>query len=86
MEDNQSKESLYIPQGLKKKMEYFPGYGRAEFVKTIIVTLITAILCVLLFIIMKNAVIAVLTFLIIPSTTVIILIKNDSNISVVDQT
>ena len=85
MEDNQSKESLYIPQGLKKKMEYFPGYGKAEFVKTIIVTLITAILCVLLFVFMGNAVIAVLTFLIIPSTTVIILIKNDSNISVVDQ-
>jgi ABC-type transport system involved in cytochrome bd biosynthesis fused ATPase/permease subunit len=85
MEDNQAKESLYIPQGLKKKMEYFSGYGRAEFVKTIIVTLITAILCVLLFIIKVNAVIVVLTFLIIPSTTVIVLTKNDSNISVVDQ-
>lgn len=85
MEDNQSKEALYIPQGLKKRMEYFSGYGKAEFAKTIIVTLITAIVCVLIYLFTKNPFIAVLTVLIIPSTTVIVLIKNDSNISVVDQ-
>ena len=85
MEDNQARDSLYIPQGLKKKMEYFSGFGKAEFVKTVIVTLITAIICILVFVFMGNAVIAVLTFLIIPTTTVIVLTKNDSNISVVDQ-
>jgi hypothetical protein len=85
MEDVIEKEMLYIPQGLKKKREYFDGYGWQEFKATLISVVITAVICFLIYIISKNLVITTLTFLSIPSTTVLFVVKNDSNISVIDQ-
>lgn len=76
---------LYIPQGLRYKREYFAGYGSKEFQITIIATILTAVISVVVFMFSSNLVIAVLLFLMIPSTVVVAIVKNDSNISVADQ-
>lgn len=76
---------LYIPQGLRYKREYFAGYGFKEFQTTIIATILTAVLSVVVFMFSSNLVIAVLLFLMIPSTVVVAIVKNDSNVSVADQ-
>ena len=85
MEEEQGKDSLYIPQGLKKKREYFAGYGRYEFTITVIATLITIGICVLIYFITGSLVAAIFILLAVPSTTVLFVVKNESNISVVDQ-
>lgn len=85
MEENQKKETLYIPQGLKQKREYFDGYGNYELCITIIATLCTAILSYLINKISGNLILAIFLLLAIPSTTVLFVIKNNCNISVVDQ-
>jgi hypothetical protein len=85
MDDFKTKETLYIPQGLKKRREYFTGYGKHEFHLTIVATLITVILCVLLYFITHNVIISMFLFMAAPFTTVLFIVKNDSNISVVDQ-
>lgn len=85
MEEEQEKESLYLPQGLKKKREFFDGYGQHEFNITIIVTLITIVICALFYMINKNLVAAIFLVLAIPSATVLFVVRNDCNISVVSQ-
>jgi type IV secretory pathway component VirB8 len=85
MDDVVQKEVLYIPQGLKKKREYFDGYGWQEFKITLLATAITVGICIITFLISRNLVLTVFIFLSLPTTTVVFIVKNDSNISVVDQ-
>ena len=85
MDDIIEKDMLYIPQGLKKKREYFDGYGKHEFQITLIAAAITIGICFFVYLFSRNLVFMVFTFLALPSTTVLFVIKNDSNISVVDQ-
>lgn len=84
MEDEQ--ESLYMPQGLKNRREFFEGYGKEEFHITILSGIIAAILGICICIINSRLlVVGVLIFLVIPTTTVMAVVKNNCNISVVDQ-
>ena len=85
MEDNQENESLYIPQGIKKKREYFSGYGKYELYITLVSVFIASIICFLIYTIFRNLLLAVFLILVIPFTTVLYIAKNDSNISVVDE-
>jgi hypothetical protein len=76
---------LYIPQGLKLRKEIFNGYGKEELIKTIFVTLVAGAIDILQFIVTKNTVITVVFMLIAVSGAVLMLTKDNSNISVVDQ-
>jgi hypothetical protein len=76
---------LYIPQGLKLRKEIFNGYGKEELMKTILVTLVAGVIDVLQFFITKNTVVTIVFMLVAVSGAVLMLTKDNSNISVVDQ-
>ena len=84
MQPNQ-KETLYILQGLKTRVEIFDGFGKEELFKTIIITLIAGIIDAGIYILTQNTVISVVFMLISIAGTVVMLTKDKTNISVVDQ-
>ncbi|MEA3423120.1 MAG: hypothetical protein U9Q80_04960 [Bacillota bacterium] len=79
------KQSLYIPQGLKTRVEIFEGYGKEELFKTIIATVIAGVFDILLYLIFKNTVASMVFILVAISGSVMMLTKDKNNISVVDQ-
>jgi hypothetical protein len=79
------KQTLYIPQGLKTRVEIFDGFGKEELVKTILVTLVAGGIDALLFLLFRNVVTSVVFMLIAISGSVMMLTKDKTNISVVDQ-
>jgi hypothetical protein len=79
------KQSLHIPQGLKTRVEIFDGYGKEELFKTIIVTIIAGVIDALLYLIFKNTVTNVVFILVAIAGSVMMLTKDTTNISVVDQ-
>ena len=79
------RQTLYIPQGLKTRVEIFDGFGKEELVKTILVTLVAGGIDALLFLIFRNVVTSVVFILISISGSVMMLTKDKTNISVVDQ-
>ncbi|WFD10857.1 hypothetical protein [Tepidibacter hydrothermalis] len=83
--EEKKKQTLYIPQGLKTRVEIFDGYGKEELFKTIIVTIIAGIIDVLLYLIFKNTVMSVVFILVAIAGSVMMLTKDTSNTSVVDQ-
>ncbi len=83
--DERKKNTLYIPQGLKTRVEIFDGYGKEELFKTIIVTLIAGVINIVSYAIFKNVVFAVVFMLIVIAGSVMMLTKDKTNISVVDQ-
>jgi hypothetical protein len=84
MESNE-KQTLYIPQGLKTQVEIFDGFGKEELFKTIIITLIAALVDGVIYLITKNIAIAVVFILTAIAGSVMMLTKDKTNISVVDQ-
>jgi hypothetical protein len=76
---------LYIPQGLKTRVEIFDGFGKEELFKTIIVTIVVGILDIMYYLIFKNTVVSIVTILVAIAGSVMMLTKDRSNISVVDQ-
>ena len=83
--ENGMKQSLYIPQGLKTRVEIFDGFGKEELFKTIVVTLVAGGIDALLFLTFRNVVTSVVFMLIAISGSVMMLTKDKTNISVVDQ-
>jgi hypothetical protein len=83
--DTNLKQTLYIPQGLKTRVEIFDGFGKEELFKTILVTLVAGGIDALLFLIFRNVVTSVVFMLITISGSVMMLTKDKTNISVVDQ-
>lgn len=79
------KQTLYIPQGLKIRVEIFDGYGKEELFKTVIITLISGLVDVLLFLVFRNVVVSIVFMLVMVSGSVMMLTKDKSNISVIDQ-
>jgi hypothetical protein len=79
------KQTLYIPQGLKTRVEIFDGFGKEELLKTILVTLVAGGIDALLFLIFRNVVTSMVFILIAISGSVMMLTKDKTNISVVDQ-
>jgi hypothetical protein len=76
---------LYIPQGLKLRKEIFNGYGKEELIKTILVTLVAGMIDALQFFVTRNTVVTIVFMLVAVSGAVLMLTKDNSNISVVDQ-
>lgn len=77
--------SLYIPQGLKTRVEIFDGYATEELFKTIIVIILAGAISYILYITTKNTAISIVTLLVSVAGSVIMQTKDKSNISVVDQ-
>jgi len=77
--------SLYIPQGLKTRREIFDGYAKEEFYKTMIMTVVGGAVSLLLYLFLENLVVSIITILTAVMGSVMMLTKDISNISVVDQ-
>lgn len=84
MEDNE-KETLYIPLGLKTRTEIFDGFGKEELFNSIIVSLIAGVVAVVVYLITKNASFCVVFILSSIAGSVMMLTKDKTNISVIDQ-
>jgi len=83
--EERKKNALYIPQGLKTRVEIFDGYGKEELMKTLLVTTLVGVLDVFYYLIFKNTVVSVVVILVAISGSVMMLTKDHTNISVVDQ-
>lgn len=85
MMSEERKYSLYIPQGLKTRVEIFEGFGKKELIKTIIVTIVAGIFDVFLYFILKDPAISVIFILLVIFGSIMMLTKDKNNISVIDQ-
>ena len=83
--EERKKNPLYIPQGLKTRVEIFDGFGKEELFKTIMVTIVVGILDIMYYLIFKNMVVSIVTILVAIAGSVMMLTKDHTNISVVDQ-
>lgn len=83
--NNQEKETLYIPLGLKTRTEIFDGFGKEELFKSIIVTLIAGVIDSIIYFVNKSTTFCVVFILSSIAGSVMMLTKDKSNISVVDQ-
>ena len=83
--EERKKNALYIPQGLKTRVEIFDGYGKEELVKTLLVTTLVGVLDIFYYLIFRNTVISVVMILVAIAGSVMMLTKDHTNISVVDQ-
>ena len=81
----EKREGLYIPQGIKTRVEIYDGYGKEELFITILVTLITMVISVIFYLVSKNVVVSVVMVLVVISGSVMMLTKDVNNLSVVDQ-
>ena len=83
--EERKKNALYIPQGLKTRVEIFDGYGKEELMKTLLVTTLVGVLDVFYYLIFRNTVVSVVMILVAIAGSVMMLTKDHTNISVVDQ-
>lgn len=83
--DNYEKETLYIPLGLKTKTEIFDGFGREELFQAIVATLVAGVIDIAAYFITKSVSFCVVFILSAIAGSVMMLTKDKSNISVMDQ-
>ena len=83
--EERKKNPLYIPQGLKTRVEIFDGFGKEELFKTIILTIVVGIVDILYYLLFKNTVVSIVTILVAIAGSVMMLTKDHTNVSVVDQ-
>lgn len=81
----EEKETLYIPLGLKTRTEIFDGFGKEELLKSIIASLVSAIIDAVIYFISKSTAFCVVFILSSIAGSVMMLTKDQTNISVVDQ-
>ncbi len=77
--------NLYIPQGLKTRVEIFDGYAKEELFITIIVTMLAGVISFLIYMLTNKTAISIGTLLVTIAASVIMQTKDKNNISVVDQ-
>lgn len=83
--EERKKNALYIPQGLKTRVEIFDGYGKEELMKSLLVTILVGVVDVFYYLIFRNTVVSVVMILVAIAGSVMMLTKDHTNISVVDQ-
>jgi hypothetical protein len=81
---NIEKEILYMPQGLKTRVEIINGFGKEELFKTIVVTMIAGMIDIVIYLLLKNTVISVVFMLVSIAVSIMMLRKDKTNISVFD--
>ena len=83
--EERKKNPLYIPQGLKTRVEIFDGFGKEELFKTIIITIVVGMVDVLYYLIFRNMVVCIIAILVAIAGSVMMQTKDHTNISVVNQ-
>ncbi|KUO71664.1 MAG: hypothetical protein APF81_22750 [Desulfosporosinus sp. BRH_c37] len=83
MED--TKKTLYIPVGIKTRPEYFDGFGKIELRQSTLICLLGGGVDLLAFLFTQNISICVLAMLVIIAGSVMMCIKDQTNLSAVDQ-
>lgn len=81
----EEKEMLYIPLGLKTRIEIFDGFGKEELFKAVIAILIAGIFDFTVYVLTNSATFCVVFFLSSIAGSVMMLTKDKTNISVLDQ-
>lgn len=83
--DEQEKDTLYIPLGLKVKPDIFDGFGKEELFKSIVTTIIAALLDVAFYLVSRNVAVSVVIILASIAGSVMAFTKDKTNLSVADQ-
>lgn len=83
--NNYEKETLYIPLGLKTKTEIFDGFGKEELFQAILATVVAGAIDTIIYMFTKSTAFCVVFILSSIAGSVMMLTKDKTNISVVDQ-
>lgn len=81
----EERDNLYIPLGLKERNELWDGFGKEEAIRAIIFIAIAGVIDVLIYILKENIIFAVVFILIAIGSSLMMLTKDTTNLSVVDQ-
>ena len=79
------RDTLYIPLGLKEKNELWDGFGKDEAIKALIFIAIAGAIDIFIYMIKRNIVFSVIFILIAMGGSLMMLTKDITNLSVVDQ-
>ena len=72
-------DDVYVPKNVKKKLEFFNGFGVKELIITIITTIILIVPCLIIY--KYNQVLAMSLFLTLVATTVMLVTKDNNDVS-----
>lgn len=81
----EKKDRLYIPIGLKERYEIWDGFGKEEAIKAFVFIVFASIIDFVIFLVTKNAVFCSVWFLVSVGGSFMMLTKDTTNLSVVDQ-
>lgn len=82
MDDN---NLLYIPLGLKERNELWDGFGKEEAIKALIFNFFTGIISVIIYLTTRKLIFCVVFILVSVGGSIMMLTKDTTNLSVVDQ-
>ncbi len=77
-------DKVYVPKNVKKQLEFFRGFGVKELIITLIVGVLSIIPTILLYKYGYQA-LALTLFLVVVATTIMLVIKDDNNVSFLQQ-
>lgn len=80
-----TKKTLYIPVGIKTRPEYFDGFGKIELRQSALICLLGGGVDLLAFLLTQNISVCVLAMLVIIAGSIMMCIKDQTNLSAVDQ-
>ncbi|HBV88456.1 MAG TPA: hypothetical protein DEF42_17875 [Desulfosporosinus sp.] len=80
-----TKKTLYIPVGIKTRPEYFDGFGKIEFRQSALICLLGGGVDLLAYLLTQNISVCVLAMLVIIAGSIMMCIKDQTNLSAVDQ-
>lgn len=80
-----TRDILYIPQGIKTKVEIFDGFGKEELIQSIIAVVAIAVFDLFIFFITRGVVLCIVILLSGIAGSIMMLTKDQNNLSVVDQ-
>ncbi|MCO5386959.1 MAG: hypothetical protein M0T74_06900 [Desulfitobacterium hafniense] len=83
MED--PRKTLYIPVGIKTRPEYFDGFGKVELRQSALLCLMGGVVDIIAFLITRNISVCIVAMLVIIAGSVMMCIKDQTNLSAVDQ-
>ncbi len=81
----EERDKLYIPIGLKEKYEIWDGFGKEEAIKAFIFIAFSSIIDIFIFVITRKTIFCSVWFLVSVGGSVMMLTKDTTNLSVVDQ-
>lgn len=77
-------KKVYVPKNVKKQLEFFRGFGVKELIITLIVGVVSIIPTIFLYKYWNQG-LALTLFLIVIVTTIMLVIKDDNNVSFLQQ-